>query len=177
MKALTIQQPYAHLIVTPQERLPRGQVRKRIENRVWPTTYRGWLAIHAGKGTNYLRSSGWPGTEGMRRTPTAQDFPEMAFVAIVGLARMVDCLWYHEMVQAVRDKLPMGTLSSAEVADLLSHRHAEGPVCWVLQDAFALETPVVTSGAQRLWEVPDEVIRRLAEQINQQRPTEGMTSV
>lgn len=41
MKALTISQPYASLIA-------RGE--KFVENRRWPTPYRGPLAIHAGKG-------------------------------------------------------------------------------------------------------------------------------
>ena len=45
IKALTISQPYASLIA-------RGE--KWIENRHWPTNYRGRLAIHAGKGTQYL---------------------------------------------------------------------------------------------------------------------------
>ena len=40
MKAITISQPWAHLIV-------RGE--KRVENRTWPTEHRGPLAIHAGK--------------------------------------------------------------------------------------------------------------------------------
>lgn len=39
MKALSIRQPFAHLILIGV---------KRIENRKWPTLYRGPLAIHAG---------------------------------------------------------------------------------------------------------------------------------
>ena len=39
MKALSIRQPYAYLILIGV---------KRIENRTWPTLYRGPLAIHAG---------------------------------------------------------------------------------------------------------------------------------
>lgn len=45
MKALTISQPYASLIANGE---------KWIENRRWETLYRGKLAIHAGKGTQYL---------------------------------------------------------------------------------------------------------------------------
>jgi len=45
MKALTISQPYASLIASGE---------KWVENRSWPTGYRGPLAIHAGKGTQYL---------------------------------------------------------------------------------------------------------------------------
>jgi len=39
MKVLTVQQPWASLIV--------GGI-KDVENRSWPTTYRGRLGIHAG---------------------------------------------------------------------------------------------------------------------------------
>jgi hypothetical protein len=45
VKALTICQPYAELIA-------RGQ--KRVENREWPTRYRGPLLIHAGKSREWL---------------------------------------------------------------------------------------------------------------------------
>ena len=45
MKALTIHQPYAELI-------RRGE--KVIENRTWPTSYRGPLAIHAGGSVKFL---------------------------------------------------------------------------------------------------------------------------
>lgn len=45
MKALTISQPFASLIASGE---------KWIENRIWYTSYRGPLAIHAGKGLQYL---------------------------------------------------------------------------------------------------------------------------
>lgn len=67
MKALTICQPYAELIA-------RGE--KVIENRTWPTAYRGLLAIHAGKSTAWFD------------TPSDADLPRGAVVAI---ARLVDC--------------------------------------------------------------------------------------
>lgn len=46
MKALTISQPYASLIANGE---------KWVENRVWQTSYRGELAIHAGLGLQYLK--------------------------------------------------------------------------------------------------------------------------
>jgi hypothetical protein len=54
MKALTICQPYAHLIV-------RGE--KRVENRTWPTRYTGPLAIHAGKSRQWLSPGDVPAFE------------------------------------------------------------------------------------------------------------------
>jgi hypothetical protein len=72
VKALTILQPYAHLIAVTGE--------KWIENRTWSTPYRGMLAIHAGKARTML---------------TPQDVathPTMAFGAIVGFGWLEDCV-------------------------------------------------------------------------------------
>jgi hypothetical protein len=48
VKALTIFQPFAAMIATGA---------KFVENRSWETRYRGPLAIHAGKGTQYLTAA------------------------------------------------------------------------------------------------------------------------
>jgi activating signal cointegrator 1 len=68
MKALTICQPYAHLIATGE---------KRVENRTWQTFYRGMLYIHAGKSLEWLTSD-----------PPA----DMPFGAIVAVATLADCV-------------------------------------------------------------------------------------
>lgn len=71
MKALTIAQPYAELIV-------RGE--KPIENRTWDTRYRGPLFIHAGQSREWLS----PGDE--------QRYPGMPFGALVAVVQLVACL-------------------------------------------------------------------------------------
>lgn len=70
MRALTICQPYAHLIVVAGQKL--------VENREWSTPYRGPLVIHAGKSLSSMRGE----------KPT----PDMAFGAAIGMVDMVDCL-------------------------------------------------------------------------------------
>ncbi|WP_249195029.1 ASCH domain-containing protein [Burkholderia vietnamiensis] len=57
IKAISIRQPYAWLIVRPdisdlaaREAAYRDDLLKTIENRVWGTRYRGPLLIHASKG-------------------------------------------------------------------------------------------------------------------------------
>lgn len=70
MKALTICQPYAHLIVIGE---------KIVEFRTWPTAYRGPLAIHAGKSRSWLEE----GDE--------KQYPAMSFGAIVGIAELIEC--------------------------------------------------------------------------------------
>jgi hypothetical protein len=67
LMALTICQPYAHLIA-------RGE--KRIENRTWPTAYRGPLVIHAGKSREWLNG---------------EDTSSMAFGAVVAVVDLIGC--------------------------------------------------------------------------------------
>lgn len=66
MKALTICQPYAHLIMTGE---------KPVENRTWWADYHGPLLIHAGK------SRAWLDEDDERRYP-------LVFGAIVGRVLM-----------------------------------------------------------------------------------------
>lgn len=75
MKALTICQPYPHLILIGE---------KPVENRTWATDYRGPLLIHAGKSRAWLR-------DGDTRRAAASGHP-LTFGAIVGRATLVDCM-------------------------------------------------------------------------------------
>lgn len=114
MKALTICQPYAELIM-------RGE--KPIENRTWPTSYRGPLAIHAGKSRAWLDDDG------------VESWPGMPFGAVVGTARLVDCVRVECLT-----------------VQLAANEHANGPWCWILADVVRFSEPVPYRGAQGLWE-------------------------
>lgn len=116
MKALTICQPYAELIA-------RGE--KLVENRTWVTSYRGPLAIHAGK------SRAWLDDGDLERYPT------MAWGAVVAIANLAGC---HRI-----DQLP---------DYLKDHEHANGPWCWHVTNVVRLSPPATVSGAQGLW-TPD----------------------
>lgn len=124
MKAITICQPYASLI---------AEGRKRVENRTWPTKYRGPLAIHAGKSRNWLGS--WSG---------AMPDP-MPFGAVVATCRLSDCLSFS--VATDRPSLP------ARLEWVADHRHTKGPYCWVLEEVDRLDDPLPCSGSQGLWDV------------------------
>ena len=61
IKALTIKQPWASAIAFGD---------KRVENRSWPTAYRGLLAIHAGASIDWdAAEKAWPaaGLDPVRR--------------------------------------------------------------------------------------------------------------
>lgn len=119
MKAITICQPYAHLVEIGE---------KPIENRTWPTNYRGEISIHAGKSRAWLDD----GDE--------ERYPDMAFGAVVALATLADCQRVSHLPRELRD-----------------HEHANGPWCWMLTGVRRLPAPVPCRGAQGLWVLPSDV--------------------
>lgn len=78
MKALSIQQPWAWLIV-------HGH--KDIENRTWPTRFRGQFLIHTGKRHDGAPDDwDWPEIE----PPAAFDYG-----GIIGVAEIAGCYQRH----------------------------------------------------------------------------------
>jgi hypothetical protein len=112
MKALSIKQPWAALIV-------RGE--KDVENRTWSTQHRGLILIHASKRICKYGQQ----LHGLPR-PTACG-------AIIGVARLVDCRqyprkskwheegmwgWYLEQAMLIGKPIPCrGQLRLFEVPD------------------------------------------------------------
>lgn len=68
IKALSIKQPYPHHIFHDG---------KDVENRDWPTRYRGWCIVHAGKTTD---------------GPTPQALGELPKGGVVGMMLITDCV-------------------------------------------------------------------------------------
>jgi activating signal cointegrator 1 len=136
-KALTIAQPYAHLISAGA---------KRVENRTWMTGYRGPLYIHAGK------SRDWLTLDREDKVDTAYNIAvdRMAFGAIVALATLVDCVHIDRVAQPhVAAKYPW----------LEDHEHTSGPWCWIL-DKVAPIGPWPWRGAQGLFNVDEDELNR-----------------
>ncbi len=77
MKALSIKQPWAHLI------LFHG---KDIENRTWPTRFRGEFLIHTGKKVD---PDGWGFAENILGIKLPKDLPTGG---IVGRSKIIDCI-------------------------------------------------------------------------------------
>ena len=131
MKALTICQPYAQLIV-------RGE--KRVENREWPTRYRGPLAIHAGVSREWLQPEDLVAFE-LLHDP-------LVFGAVVGVANLVACLHIEAITLAkVEKRFPW----------IRDHEHTNGTWCWVLEDVRRFD-PIPWKGAQRLWTLPEGIV-------------------
>lgn len=145
MKALTVCQPYAHLIATGE---------KRVENRRWATPHRGLLAIHAGKSLEWMGHS------------TPEDYPGMAFGAIVAVAELAGCVRLS-LTDATSGTAP--DWAAARWPWLAEHVHTEGPVCWVLENVRRLQWPVPCTGARALWDVPADVLHCVESQLKEVR--------
>lgn len=133
MKALTICQPYAELI---------ARNIKPIENRTWPTPYRGDLLIHAGKSTEWLDPQ------------DVADYPTMLFGAVIAVARLVDCRHINQPK----------TWGAREY--LAHHEHANGPWCFILEGVRRLPNPIRINGAQGLWIPPLQIVASVREQLS-----------
>jgi hypothetical protein len=133
VKAITICQPYAHLIATG---------RKVCENRTWYTPHRGPLAIHAGKSRAWLDCDKGEDVD----HGSGIKVSEMAFGAIVAVADLINCI--H-----IDNKLIVEALATMtdEQRD-----HVNGPWCFILDNVRPLKSPIAYRGAQLLFEIPDE---------------------
>lgn len=114
MKALTVCQPYADMIANRE---------KTIENRTWSTSYRGLLAIHAGKSRAWLDED------------DQEERPGLVFGAVVATAKLIDCVRPEHLPSHLKEDI-----------------HAQGPWCWILDEIEPLSVPILCRGAQGLWE-------------------------
>lgn len=128
MKALTVRQPWASLIVTGY---------KDVENRTWPTLHRGPLAIHAGVGVAPVAH--WEQVDLMVRLGhcppmTAELQANLATGMVIGTVEVVDCVQGYESPWA-----------------------NDGAWHWMLDNAHLFQFPFAYKGAQGLWTLPDDV--------------------
>ena len=139
VKALTISQPHASLIASGK---------KWVENRHWGTDYRGPLAIHAGQGEQYLMQ------------PWRYGHPTSRILAVCRLVTCVD-IRSDELLENA-DELEKAGLT---IVDVLTHEHATGPVCWVLEDVRCLPDSVSANGRPGLWDCGRPEVLKLARMI------------
>lgn len=133
MKAITLHQPWATLVAIGA---------KRIETRSWGTSYRGPLAIHAGKSREYLSLCG---QEPFRNVLLSHfgdgwypnDLPLGAVVATVEL-------W---QVEVMNEELVTWVTEPERSFGL----YKPGRFAWRLRTIKPLAEPVTVRGYQGLW--------------------------
>lgn len=128
MKAITVCQPYASLIMMGD---------KRVENRRWSTHYRGDLIIHAGKSLKWM-----PTRYEMKLNPRLEVSKDvLPFGKILGIVTLVDVV--HFPPPEYRQDLSW----------LKSYEHASGPWCWILENPRPFKVPIPWRGAQGLFTI------------------------
>ena len=133
MKALTLIRPWPYAIF---------RLGKDVENRGWkpPKSVIGQrIAIHAGAKWDYHATEWIYKTTGDRSISRQYLSPR----GIVGTVRVVSCF----------PCLP-------DEPDA-HNRWASGPWCWLLAGPFELLEPIPCKGTLGLWEVPEEIARRI----------------
>ncbi len=137
MKALSLIQPWASLIVLGE---------KRIETRSWPTTHRGPLAIHASKSMPdvcRLLCQERPFREALARHGLTAD--TLPLGKVLGIVHLDDCL--------PTDDLPALTPDERAFGDFRRGRFG-----WLLSRPHPLAGPLPYRGSQGLWTLPDDIL-------------------
>ena len=149
MKALTILQPWASLIQIGA---------KRIETRSWTSTYRGPLAIHAGKGatTDVIRLTFTEPFKSVLRAAGYQFFSVLPRGALIATCQLVSVIPTATLTERGvyewtdpdgRDYHYELTEQERAFGDYRPGRYA-----WLLADVQALPTPVPVRGSLGLWQ-------------------------
>lgn len=146
MKAITLYQPWATLMAMGA---------KKIETRGWSTSYRGPLAIHAGRDKRFIdmRSKHYVCGEEPFASILKKELERISLQgwnmywmprgAIVAVVNLKDC---------VRVEIPWhygATLSSQELA---FGDYTPGRFIWITEGMRQLNRPVPASGRRRLWD-------------------------
>jgi activating signal cointegrator 1 len=132
MKALSLLQPWASLVIIGA---------KRLETRSWSTKYRGDLLIHASTGrAGALLTFGLPFSKYIR------DFNQLPFGAIIGQVNLTDVVSVEQL-----------PLSDAAINHLTLEERAfgdytKGRFAWVLEEPIQFSKPIPLKGTLGLWE-------------------------
>lgn len=145
MRALTICQPYATLIL---------EGTKRVENRTWETKYRGRMYIHAGRDRSWLTLEDRGGVQFEVAAKRAVEL--LPFGAVVAIATLVDCLPMDEIEAGRHD---------AKYPWLREHEHAIGPWCWVFAEHPTPIGPWPWKGRQGLFDIHPADLDRVANKV------------
>jgi hypothetical protein len=122
MKCLSLSEPMAWAIFNGKD----------VENRTWPTKYRGRIIIHASKNFNKKHFS-WICNQLFSNLilPLPSDF---IYGALIGEVDIVDCVTIH------------------------GSQWFTGPYGFVLQNAVLYEKPIPYKGKLRLFEVDESIL-------------------
>lgn len=143
MKTLTVKNPYAYLVCSGI---------KPIENRTWPTKFRGKVLIHASAKPVNMRV---PSAVFLSTQWNALSFDQRVLVrsntltnsAIIGSVEIVDCVVNHDSIWA--EKTAMAYLGKLTI-------ECQKPVYnWVLANPVLFPEPIPAKGKLSFWDYPN----------------------
>jgi hypothetical protein len=140
MKAITLQQPFATLLVLGA---------KSIETRSWSTTHRGPLAVHA-SGTFPPRARALCRKEPFRRRLARvgiADWSELPLGALLGTVRLLECRRVEEIDL---DRLAEEELSFGD--------YGEGRWAWFVDSPAPLPGPIPWKGQLGVFDIADVLL-------------------
>ncbi len=139
MKALTLIQPWATLILTGQ---------KVYETRSWVVPHRGPLLIHAGKkyGPHIDLICAKEPFQSILKTLGFTDLTQLPRSALLGKVTLESIHKAEDVREAISDQ-------EKAFGDFRNGRYA-----WKLSDPVIFEEPIPYSGKMKLFDVPDKLI-------------------
>lgn len=151
MKALSMWQPWAQLVVLGA---------KSIDTRSWKTKHEGWIWIHASKRVDRI------GRELASQDPVfiealgSRNFAALPRGAIIGAVYLFGCFSTEE--------IDNGHLSLFPVPDVQAERHfgdfSDGRFGWYLKYPIRFRRPYLINGLLGLWK-PDSVPAELRDEL------------
>lgn len=157
MKAITLSQPWATLVAIGA---------KQIETRSWSTSYRGPIAIHAGKGLEPVN-----GKTGLRALCFSNPFLKVLVDHGIHVPGLLEAKTFARV-------FPFGAIiaiaelhdvrKTSYIADAISQQelafgdYGAGRYAWLLRNVQRLPTAVECRGALSLWTVPDSIATQIA---------------
>ena len=149
MKAITIKQPWASLII---------EGIKDIENRTWPTKFRGRVLIHAGMDktlmnvipSSFLSVDQIDLIKNVKFSPKEWDL----YGVIIGSVEIVDCVVNHESIWAEKsldcnDCPDVGACCDGKCPHIIYN--------WVLANPIKFPEPIPAKGKLSFWEYNGEL--------------------
>jgi hypothetical protein len=129
--ALTLWQPWATLIAIGV---------KRIETRSWQTSYRGLLAIHAGRRVQNPRELDASLRRILERELGPNFFAKMPRGEIIAIAELVDCIPAED-----------SRLAAISKVEHTCGNYGPGRFGWQLENVVRLEPGIAAKGVRGLW--------------------------
>lgn len=147
MKALTIHQPWASLLVWGK---------KKYETRDWKWKYRGLIAIHAGKEPLSPLESYYDILCALKEDTANFNEPyfDSTFGKIIAIATLKDI---HLMTRQLINK--------QSHLERLCGYWEPGRYAWEFTDIKSLSEPIPVRGMPGLWDVPHEIQQQISQQL------------